>query len=101
MTISALTTIVIADDNDPFVDERLPRNFVPFNVQSIGNDIVVTYVLHLPGSPFETDGPGLGYVDIYSSTGQLLRRLEHGHGSMLRGVSRLLRLILDASVTIC
>ncbi len=65
-------------DNDPFVDERLPRNFVPFNVQAIGNDIVVTYVLHLQGSPFETDGPGLGYVDIYSSTGQLLRRLEHG-----------------------
>ena len=66
------------DDNEPFEDERLPRNFVPFNVQSIGNDIVVTYALHLPGSPFETDGPGLGYVDIYSSQGQLLRRLEHG-----------------------
>jgi uncharacterized protein (TIGR03118 family) len=65
-------------DNEPFEDERLPRNFVPFNVQSIGNDIVVTYALHLPGSPFETDGPGLGYVDIYSSDGQLLRRLEHG-----------------------
>jgi uncharacterized protein (TIGR03118 family) len=28
---------------------------------------------------FETDGPGLGYVDIYSSTGQLLQRLEHGN----------------------
>ena len=66
------------DDNEPFEDERLPRNFVPFNVQSIGNDIVVTYALHLPGSPFETDGPGLGFVDIYSSSGKLLRRLEHG-----------------------
>jgi len=65
-------------DNEPFVDDRLPRDFVPFNVQSIGNDIVVTYALHVPGSPFETDGPGLGYVDIYSSDGQLLRRLEHG-----------------------
>jgi uncharacterized protein (TIGR03118 family) len=62
----------------PFVDERLPRNFVPFNVQAIGNDIVVTYVLHQDGAQFETDGPGLGYVDIYSSSGQLLRRLQHG-----------------------
>jgi uncharacterized protein (TIGR03118 family) len=61
-----------------FVDENLPRNYVPFNVQSIGNDIVVTYVLHEEGSRFETDGPGLGFVDIYSSTGQLLQRLEHG-----------------------
>ena len=51
---------------------------MPFNVQAIGNDIVVTYALHQGGSPFETDGPGLGYVDIYTSTGRLLRRLQHG-----------------------
>ena len=61
-----------------FVDERMPRGYAPFNVQAIGNDIVVTYALHEEGSPFETDGPGLGYVDIYSSTGRLLQRLEHG-----------------------
>jgi uncharacterized protein (TIGR03118 family) len=61
-----------------FVDDELPRDYVPFNVQAIGNDIVVTYVLHEEGSRFETDGPGLGFVDIYSSTGRLLRRLEHG-----------------------
>src|SRR4029077_6637427 len=61
-----------------FVDEKLPRSYVPFNVQAIGNDIVVTYVLHEDGSRFETDGPGLGFVVIYTSTGQLLQRLEHG-----------------------
>jgi uncharacterized protein (TIGR03118 family) len=64
--------------NDPFVDKELPPSYVPFNVQAIGNDIVVTYVLHEEGSQFETDGPGLGFVDIFSSTGQLLQRLEHG-----------------------
>jgi uncharacterized protein (TIGR03118 family) len=61
-----------------FVDEKLPRSYVPFNVQAIGNDIVVTYVLHEDGSRFETDGPGLGFVDIYTSSGRLLQRLEHG-----------------------
>jgi uncharacterized protein (TIGR03118 family) len=61
-----------------FVDERLPDHYVPFNVQAIGNDIVVTYALHEGSSPFETDGPGLGFVDIYSSSGRLLRRLENG-----------------------
>jgi uncharacterized protein (TIGR03118 family) len=66
------------DDQAPFTDERLPRNFMPFNIQAIGNDIVVTYALHFAGDPFETPGPGLGYVDIYSSKGKLLRRLEHG-----------------------
>ena len=63
---------------DSFVDEKLPKSYVPFNVQAIGNDIVVTYVLHEDGSRFETDGPGLGYIDIYSSSGELLQRLEHG-----------------------
>jgi len=71
------------DDDDrssenSFVDENLPRGYVPFNVKAIGNDIVVTYALHMEGARFETDGPGLGFVDIYSSTGRLLRRLEHG-----------------------
>ncbi len=72
-----------ADDDDRssencFVDEDLPRGYVPFNVQAIGNDIVVTYALHEEGARFETDGPGLGFVDIYSSRGRLLGRLEHG-----------------------
>jgi uncharacterized protein (TIGR03118 family) len=68
------------DNNDkPFTDDRLPRDFVPFNVQAIGNDIVVTFALHEEGNPLETDGPGLGYVDIFSSSGQLLQRLEHGN----------------------
>jgi uncharacterized protein (TIGR03118 family) len=63
---------------NPFTDDELPSHYVPFNVQAIGNDIVVAYALHEPGSRFESDGPGLGFVDIYSSTGRLLRRLEHG-----------------------
>jgi uncharacterized protein (TIGR03118 family) len=61
-----------------FDDDWLPRDYVPFNVQAIGNDIVVTYALHERGRMHETDGPGLGFVDIYSSTGRLLQRLEHG-----------------------
>jgi uncharacterized protein (TIGR03118 family) len=66
------------DNGRPFTDNNLPRNYVPFNVQAIGNDIVVTFVLHHEGNPFETDGAGLGYVDIFSSGGKLLQRLEHG-----------------------
>ena len=61
-----------------FVDESLQRDFAPFNVQAVGNDIVVTYAVHQEGSPFETDGPGLGFVDIYSSEGRLLLHLQHG-----------------------
>jgi uncharacterized protein (TIGR03118 family) len=63
----------------PFQDDRLPRPYAPFNVQAIGNDVVVTYAIHQQQvSPLETDGPGLGFVDIYNSAGRLLVRLEHG-----------------------
>src|SRR5262249_49435738 len=34
--------------------------------------------LHEKGQQLETDGAGLGYVNIYSSCGKFLRRLEHG-----------------------
>ena len=61
-----------------FDDDWLPRDYVPFNVQAIGNDIVVTYALHEKGELHETDGPGRGFVDIFSSDGRLLQRLEHG-----------------------
>jgi hypothetical protein len=53
---------------------------VPFNVATIGNDIVVTYVLDPPGQQLPTAGPGLGYVDIFSSTGHLLQCLDTVHG---------------------
>jgi uncharacterized protein (TIGR03118 family) len=62
-----------------FVDDSVPPPYAPFNVQAVGNDIVVTYAIHQQEvSPLETDGPGLGFVDIYSSAGRLLLRLEHG-----------------------
>lgn len=66
------------DDEGAFKDDQLPPYYVPFNVQAIGSDIVVTYALHIPGQIFETDGPGNGYVDIYNANGRLLRRLQHG-----------------------
>lgn len=68
----------LSGGNKPFEDPELPRNYVPFNVTTIGNDIVVTFVLDPQGQPRPTAGPGLGYVDIFDSTGRLVRRLEHG-----------------------
>jgi uncharacterized protein (TIGR03118 family) len=68
----------VSDDQAPFTDNQLPADFVPFNVQAIGEDIVVTYALHEDGQKAETDGPGNGYVDLYNTSGQLLRRFDHG-----------------------
>jgi uncharacterized protein (TIGR03118 family) len=73
---SAFNRVHLSEER--FDDDRLPRDYVPFNVQAIGNDIVVTYALHEKGQSTETDGPGLGFVDIFSSDGRFLQRLEHG-----------------------
>jgi uncharacterized protein (TIGR03118 family) len=70
--------IFSGEEESAFVDPLLPRNFVPFNLKAVGDNIVVTFALHLEGDPQETDGPGLGYVDIFSTDGKLLQRLEHG-----------------------
>jgi uncharacterized protein (TIGR03118 family) len=63
--------------NQPFTDNMIPGNFSPFNVQAIGPNIVVAYGMHVDGQEAAVGGPGLGYVDVYSSSGQLLTRLEH------------------------
>jgi uncharacterized protein (TIGR03118 family) len=67
-----------SDAQAPFTDNHLPEDFMPFNVQAIGDDLVVTYALHEDGQKAETDGPGNGYVDLYNTSGQLLRRFDHG-----------------------
>jgi uncharacterized protein (TIGR03118 family) len=63
--------------NQPFTDNELPPDFSPFNVQAIGPNIIVAYGQHVEGQTVAAAGAGLGYVDMYSSSGQLLSRLEH------------------------
>ncbi|WP_213805172.1 TIGR03118 family protein [Granulicella sp. dw_53] len=67
-----------APGNAAFADAELPAGYSPFNVQNIGNDIVVTYALQVEGNPRPMAGPGFGRVDIFTSAGQLLRRLDNG-----------------------
>jgi uncharacterized protein (TIGR03118 family) len=61
-----------------FVDDELPRGYAPFNVQNIGGNLYVAYAAQDSAKHDEIDGAGLGYVDIYSTSGRLLKRLEHG-----------------------
>jgi uncharacterized protein (TIGR03118 family) len=65
---------------EAFDDDRIPRDFAPFNVQGVGPNIYVTYAKqdaprHDPVRPGQ---PGDGFVDVFDSHGRLLQRLEHG-----------------------
>jgi uncharacterized protein (TIGR03118 family) len=61
-----------------FEDERVPRGFSPFNVQNIGGNLYVTFAKVDPATLDDVKGAGLGFVDVFSPDGRLLRRLEHG-----------------------
>jgi len=65
-------------DGDRFEDDHIPRSFSPFNVQNIGGDLYVTYAKRDPATNDDVAGPGFGYVDVFSPSGRLLRRLDHG-----------------------
>ena len=58
-----------------FSDPFIPRGFAPFNVQAIGKRIYVTFAEQNAEKEDEVDGPGLGYVDAFSSDGRLLQRM--------------------------
>jgi len=68
------------DDDGPnsFVDHRLPRGFSPFGIQNIGGELYVTFAKRDPATNDDVKGPGLGYVDVFSPSGRLVRRLQHG-----------------------
>lgn len=61
-----------------FRDEFLPRGYAPFNIQNIGGELYVAFAKQDDQKHDEVDGAGKGYVDVFSSFGFLLRRLEHG-----------------------
>jgi uncharacterized protein (TIGR03118 family) len=61
-----------------FDDGALPPGFAPFNIQNIGGNIYVSFAKQDSDKHDEVDGAGLGYVDIFSPQGRLLRRLQHG-----------------------
>jgi uncharacterized protein (TIGR03118 family) len=63
---------------EQFEDDGLPRDFAPFNVQSVGPNIYVTFAKQDAAKHDPISGTGLGFVDVFDSHGRLLQRLEHG-----------------------
>ncbi len=61
-----------------FRDPRLPDEYAPFNVQAIGDRIFVTFAKREPGEDEEIPGPGRGFVDAFSTSGELQMRLKWG-----------------------
>jgi uncharacterized protein (TIGR03118 family) len=63
---------------DAFDDDRLPEHYAPFNVQNIGGNLYVMFAKQAHSKHDEVHGAGLGYVDVFTPSGRLIQRLQHG-----------------------
>ena len=57
-----------------FLDPNLPAGFAPFNIQSVGGKLYVTYALPDAAKHDDVSGPGNGYVNVFDTGGKLLQR---------------------------
>ena len=73
---SSFNLVHLAGD---FSDDEIPAGYAPFNVQALGGRLYVAYAKQDADREDEVAGPSLGFVDVYSTNGQLLSHLiEHG-----------------------
>ena len=58
-----------------FTDPGLPARFAPFGIQAFGNQLYVTYAMQDDAAHDDVRGFGNGFVDVFTSSGQMVRRL--------------------------
>jgi uncharacterized protein (TIGR03118 family) len=62
-----------------FVDPSLPSGYAPFGIQTIGDRVFVTYAKQDADAEDEIAGKSLGFVDVFSTAGDLIGRVaQHG-----------------------
>jgi uncharacterized protein (TIGR03118 family) len=58
-----------------FTDPKLPDGFAPFGIQNIGGTIFVTYAKQDGAGHDDVAGQGLGFVDMFTTSGAFLGRV--------------------------
>jgi uncharacterized protein (TIGR03118 family) len=61
-----------------FRDPKIPAGYAPYGIQNLGGKIYVAYGKQNAQKTNVVTGSGLGYVDVYSVSGQLLHHLVSG-----------------------
>jgi uncharacterized protein (TIGR03118 family) len=62
-------------NSNGFVDPNLPAGYAPFGIQNINGEIFVTYALQDHQKEDDVPGPGNGFVNVFDTSGNFLRRL--------------------------
>jgi len=75
-------TVDVYDQNfnmvNSFTDPTVPAGFAPFNVQVLDNKLFVTFAQQDDQKHDDVAGPGNGFVDEFSLSGQMLARVDSG-----------------------
>lgn len=58
-----------------FSDPSIPANFSPFGIANIGGNLYVSYAMPDAAGVDEVNGAGHGYIDVFDTNGNLMRRL--------------------------
>jgi uncharacterized protein (TIGR03118 family) len=58
-----------------FTDPNIPAGFAPFGIQNIGGQLFVTFAKQDAAAEDDSPGPGNGFVDIFDTGGNLVKRL--------------------------
>ena len=58
-----------------FDDPSIPHDFAPFGIRNINGQIYVTYAKQAKGKRDDEAGPGNGFIDVFDTSGNLIRRL--------------------------
>jgi uncharacterized protein (TIGR03118 family) len=61
-----------------FNDPTLPAGYAPFNIENIGGFLYVSYALRDAAGHDDVAGPGHGFVDVFDTNGNLIRRVASG-----------------------
>ena len=74
--------VVIFDDKfkkiGSFTDKSAPAGYAPFNIASIGGNLYVTFAKQDAAKHDNLDGAGAGLIDVFTTSGKLVRRLVTG-----------------------
>src|SRR6266516_3247576 len=62
-------------NSNGFVDPNLPAGYAPFGIQNINGEIFVTYALQDHQKEDDVPGPGNGFVNVFDTSGNFVRRL--------------------------
>ena len=58
-----------------FADPNLPSGFAPFGIRNLNGQIYVTYALQNKQKHDDVAGPGNGFVNVFDTSGNFVRRL--------------------------